>query len=57
MRIGISPTLTTRTTLMNGTQELQNFVAKIIDIAVSISPTITAKKTENKLQAQTLLQS
>ena len=49
MRIGISQTLTTRTTLTNGTQELQNFVAEIRDIAISISLTITAKKTENKL--------
>ena len=55
MRIGIFPTLTTRKTLTNGTQELQNFVAEIIDIAISTSLTITAKKTKNKLQAQTLL--
>ena len=57
MRIGISPTLATRTTLTSGTQELQNFVAEIIDVAISISLTITAKKTENKLQAQNLLRS
>ena len=48
MRIGISPTLTIRTTFTNGTQELQNFVAEIIDIAISTSLTITAKKTKNK---------
>ena len=57
MRIDIFVALTTRTTLIHGTQELQNFVAEIIDVAISISLTITAKKTENKLQAQTLLRS
>ena len=48
VRIGTSPTLTTRTTFTNGIQKLQNFVAEIIDIAISTSLTITAKKTKNK---------
>lgn len=57
MRRGIFPTLTTRTTLTNGAQELQTFLVEIIDITIRISLRITATNTENKLQTQTLLNS